>query len=617
MVDTQDALIGQRLGDKYRVIRQIGRGGMGVVYEAEHVELGKRVAIKLMLEKYAADSDAITRFKREALAASRIGNPHIIDISDIGTAADGRLYVVMELLHGQPLADAIKRDGPLELPRAMKIMRQTLRAVGAAHGKQIIHRDLKPDNIFLVGEEDHVKLLDFGISKVIAGSAETAATALTSTGAVIGTPLYMAPEQAMGEPTDARADIYALGVILYEMLTGRPPFIGPTFAALVMKVLTTDAELVSTLRPDVPGNVVAAVHRALEKEPARRFESCDAFAAALSGRTGTASVSPALVGGPGSVSDAGGDARRLASGLDQTAPSGEVPAAVTASARRSKTPVLVGVVGSVLVAAVGAFLILDRGSSSPPPRSAAPPAIAPAGMPTQLSPVAEADALVVADPVPQPMDPVLPDAVPPPVPVTRPPTTLPTPAPTPALPAPAPAAPLKPATLKDVTAAIDHHDGKRCRAALARLSDPPPTSERYRSLHAICEMIAGNCAGGTAEQRVIDAKHHMGPESTAVTANLYCPPDSDPALKLKRLGMQISTRTHFDCTYYYKLTHTAGASASSEQDRRTIGSLLASIAKCYSTTDPPDCARARTVLAEAQTYIPALDEYELGMGCRD
>ena len=204
---SQTNLIGFVLENRYRIVREIGRGGMGVVYEAEHVELGKRVAIKVMLEKYADDDEAVARFKREALAASRIGNPHIIDVSHIGTAPDGRAFVVMELLVGTPLSHLLKRTARSRRVRAVAIMRQVLRAIGAAHAKGIVHRDLKPDNIFLVehdDEHDFVKLLDFGISKMLDGDAAVAATKLTTTGVVMGTPLYMAPEQAMGTPVDHR-----------------------------------------------------------------------------------------------------------------------------------------------------------------------------------------------------------------------------------------------------------------------------------------------------------------------------------------------------------------------------------------------------------------------------
>jgi serine/threonine-protein kinase len=284
----EDSLIGVTLDNKYHVTRVIGRGGMGVVYEAEHAALGNRVAIKLMLEKYNNDTEAMTRFTREAHAATRIGNPHIIQVLDISTAPDGRAFVVMELLEGQPLSRLLERAGALPPQRALSIMRQVLRAVGAAHAKGIVHRDLKPDNIFLLDQEgdegrDFVKLLDFGISKIIDPDLQAAATKLTTTGVVMGTPLYMAPEQAMGAEIDHQADVYACGVILYEMLAGKPPFEGQTYAVLVAKLLTTEPPLLSEVRPTLAPKLVAAVHRALEKDPKNRYASAEAFLTALPG----------------------------------------------------------------------------------------------------------------------------------------------------------------------------------------------------------------------------------------------------------------------------------------------------------------------------------------------
>ncbi|MDB4963214.1 MAG: serine/threonine protein kinase [Myxococcales bacterium] len=289
----ESSLIGQALDNKFRILRLIGRGGMGEVFEAEHTTLGKRVAIKLMLEKYTGDGEAVARFTREALAASRIGNPHIIDVSDIGTAPDGRAFVVMELLTGSPLSKVIEDGGPMPPQRAIGIMRQVLRAVHAAHAKGIVHRDLKPDNIFIIdgGEQpDFVKLLDFGISKMIDPDMQAAATKLTTTGVVMGTPLYMAPEQAMGVDVDHLADVYACGVIMYEMLAGRPPFEGATYAVLVAKLLTTEPQLLSELRPGLAPKLVAAVHRALEKEPKSRHVNAEAFAAALPSASSASAV---------------------------------------------------------------------------------------------------------------------------------------------------------------------------------------------------------------------------------------------------------------------------------------------------------------------------------------
>ncbi len=335
-----DSLIGFTLTNKYKVLRQIGRGGMGVVYEAEHVELGKRVAIKLMLEKYAEDNEAITRFKREAFAASQIGNPHIIDVSDIGTAPDGRSYVVMELLNGSPLSRVLEA-GPMSPTRAIGIMRQVLRAVGAAHAKGIIHRDLKPDNIFLTDRgdgSDFVKLLDFGISKIVDLDAEVASTRLTSTGMVMGTPLYMAPEQAMGSPIDHHCDIYACGVILYEMLAGKPPFEGATYAVLVAKLLTATPPLLSEVRPGLPHALVVATARALEKEPEARFDSADKFAASLPGDR-----SPSMVE------------------LAQTMDSGMVAVAMPPK-QASKRGLIVAIAAVVVVAAI-VVVIATRPSS--------------------------------------------------------------------------------------------------------------------------------------------------------------------------------------------------------------------------------------------------------------
>jgi serine/threonine-protein kinase len=302
-VANDDGLIGYTL-DRYRILRVIGKGGMGVVYEAEHTQLGKRVAVKLMLEKYANDHEAIARFQREALAASRIGNPHIIDVSDIGTAPDGRAFVVMELLSGVPLTDVIKQAGAMPAWRAIHIIRQVLRAVGAAHAKGIVHRDLKPDNIFLVSQGEHhdfVKLLDFGISKMVDTAEAVAATRLTSTGMVMGTPLYMAPEQALGNEVDQRVDLYASGVILYELLTGHPPFEGATYAVLVAKLLTQIPTPINQLRPDLSPQLVAAVHRALEKEPTQRFGSANEFVAALPGDRTSSQLDVATIDSVGAV----------------------------------------------------------------------------------------------------------------------------------------------------------------------------------------------------------------------------------------------------------------------------------------------------------------------------
>ncbi|MDX2088430.1 MAG: serine/threonine-protein kinase [Kofleriaceae bacterium] len=366
----EDSLIGVTLDNKYRVTRVIGRGGMGVVYEAEHAALGNRVAIKLMLEKYNNDTEAMTRFTREAHAATRIGNPHIIQVLDISHAPDGRAFVVMELLDGQPLSRLLEKTGALPPQRALSIIRQVLRAVGAAHAKGIVHRDLKPDNIFLLDQEgeegrDFVKLLDFGISKIIDPDLQAAATKLTTTGVVMGTPLYMAPEQAMGAEIDHQADVYACGVILYEMLAGKPPFDGQTYAVLVAKLLTKEPPLLNEVRPGLAPKLVAAVHRALEKDPENRYASAEAFLAALPGTQSASAVE-----------------------LAHTMSSGKVPAVRRArsggSRRGPLLPVALAMLAGIATATVGILQRQPTAAPKPPERAttAAPGSAQPTPEPT-------------------------------------------------------------------------------------------------------------------------------------------------------------------------------------------------------------------------------------------
>jgi eukaryotic-like serine/threonine-protein kinase len=387
--ESSSSLIGAALEERYSIVREVGRGGMGVVYEAEHIELGKRVAIKVMLDKYANDQEAIARFKREALAASRIGNPHIIDVSHIGTAPDGRPFVVMELLDGKPLTDILKVTGPMQPWRAIHIMRQVLRAVGAAHAKGIIHRDLKPDNIFIVNrddEHDFVKLLDFGISKILDTNEQMASTRLTTTGMVMGTPLYMAPEQAMGAPAERGVDIYACGVIMFEMLSGRPPFDESNYNMLVAKLLTASPPYLSDLRSGLPTSLVVAVHHALEKEPENRYPTAEAFAQALPSDRAMSepNLEIARTLPPGSS----GHAAFATSNPSQlTAP----PPPVKGARARGVPRWLIG--GLLAIAGAGAITAAIVLSKSPP-RSTTTTEVTPAPQPTVTPPT----------PVPPPVD---------------------------------------------------------------------------------------------------------------------------------------------------------------------------------------------------------------------
>ena len=275
-----DSLIGTVLAGRYEVVRRIGEGGMGAVYEGKHALIGKRVAVKVLLEKFHAQSDFVARLLQEARLASSIGHQNIVDVTDFGTTDDGRSFVVMEFLDGESLADLERREAPLPIERSLRIARQAASALGAAHAKGIFHRDVKPENLYLVrrGDADFVKVVDFGISKAVKPGGDDGAEAyrLTHTGLLLGTPLYMSPEQARGdEDLDHRADIWALGVLLYECLTGEVPFRANNYLQIISQVLTHEPLSPSRLRPElgIPDAVDAVVMRAMEKDRARRYQT--------------------------------------------------------------------------------------------------------------------------------------------------------------------------------------------------------------------------------------------------------------------------------------------------------------------------------------------------------
>src|SRR5262245_37097163 len=265
-----DPLIGTVFAGKYKIIKKIGEGGMGSVYIADQEPIDRKVAIKVLLGKLAEDEVAVKRFEQEARAISKMQHPNTVTIYDYGTEGD-RLYIVMEFLKGKTLTQLLRQDGVLAGPRACKIMRQVCSSLADAHAAGIIHRDLKPDNIFLTeigGDPDWVKVLDFGVAKL----ADTDGGTLTQTGMIFGTPKYMSPEQAEGRPIDYRADIYALGVVLYELLVGRPPFVADTPVGLLLKHISEPPAPFSRVRPDlnIDPRVEAIVMKSLEKNPDRR-----------------------------------------------------------------------------------------------------------------------------------------------------------------------------------------------------------------------------------------------------------------------------------------------------------------------------------------------------------
>lgn len=293
---------GTVIDEKYRVESLIGKGGMGGVYEAVQLAISRKVALKHLYPRYAGNDKAFVRFRQEAMAAASIGHDNICEVTDLGIGMDGAPYLVMPLLRGVTVHDLIRREGTLAPKRVSDIGCQILSALGAAHGAGIIHRDLKPANVFVtrLGDRvDFVKLLDFGVSKVI---SDTMSSDLTRTGEVVGTPHYMAPEQAKGERRMGPAvDIYAAGVILYEMLTRRRPFDGESYNEVMYKILTEPCRPPSELNPMISADLEAVISRSMSKEARDRYPDAasmrDALEKAASSRVrgSSASIAPTAV----------------------------------------------------------------------------------------------------------------------------------------------------------------------------------------------------------------------------------------------------------------------------------------------------------------------------------
>jgi serine/threonine protein kinase len=406
-----DPLIEQVVADRYRILRKLGEGGMGSVYLAEHVVIEKKFALKVLAPELARRPDLVARFLQEARSASRIGHENVIDISDFGQSADGLVFIAMEFLDGKDLGEIVRGQGALSWEDARGIVLQICRALRAAHDKNIVHRDMKPENIFLIqreGQPHFVKILDFGIAKVM--GLDPNGPRLTRTGMIFGTPEYMAPEQAEGKDTDHRADIYAVGCILYHLITGQTPFIAESFMTMLTKHLMEDPVPPSVRRPDlaIPPEMDALVLKALEKDRDKRWQSMAELLEAVSACPGPASVGPVQavagqtkeMGGADAAAamhvlrakSTGQETEKLSRGAIDVAlsSSSEIPRATTPRSK-SKTMLLV-VAGVGIGVVVAVWFALSRGRNEPagplatPPTSTAPVASTPTGTVPAIAP---------------------------------------------------------------------------------------------------------------------------------------------------------------------------------------------------------------------------------------
>jgi serine/threonine-protein kinase len=488
--------IGQVIDGKYRIVRIIGEGGMGAVYEGENTRIRRRVAIKVLHAGVASNTEMVQRFEREAQVAGTVGNDHILEILDLGALPGGERYMVMEYLDGETLTDRIKSRGRLTPSEATVLVKQVLQGLAAAHAAGIVHRDLKPDNIFILkekaGTRDYVKIIDFGISKF---AEQGASSRMTRTGALMGTPHYMAPEQATGSSEiDRRTDIYAVGIILYEAVTGRVPFQAETFNQLLFEIALAKITPASQLVPDLSPGIDSIIMKASARDPAHRFQTCEEFSAALdewqaSGRAvsippeqsieaivaatvktaplpsvsgdsmaglapATRSAAPSLSGASG-VGIPAGSVAGAASAAAPGQPTLNSWANSQAVVPRSNTPVVVATVLGVLLlggGALGAYLMLRPGdtSAAAPGVSAAPSAepvpvaatVEPAPVAPAASAPAPASSVEPPEAVPVAAAPA-PAAAPPPRPITAKPRP---PAKSAAAPVKAPPEPEKPAS---------------------------------------------------------------------------------------------------------------------------------------------------------------------------
>jgi len=350
-----DTLLGQVIKGRYRVLRKLGEGAMGAVYLAEQLSISRKVALKVLHQQFARDREFVQRFHQEAKLAASLSDPRITTVFDFDRADDGSLFIVMEYLEGTLLSEVIDGERPMPVRRAVRLGLQIADGLGAAHTAGVVHRDIKPQNIMVLSPGDSVKLMDFGIARL--GHGQDAAH-LTRAGMLIGTPNYMAPEQIEGRPVSAKTDIYAFGVVLYEMLAGKPPFSGPTSIAVLGKQLREPPPPLRSVRPEAPPLLEQVVMQALEKQPESRQPS---------------------------MADV---ARRLRIAAGGTAHA-ERPASPTAPGRLTPSAWTSTAVALALLVAAGTVVVLLHGGRTLSPASTASPRVrqsAPTASPPEPAP---------------------------------------------------------------------------------------------------------------------------------------------------------------------------------------------------------------------------------------
>jgi len=380
---------GDLLAGKYRIEKVLGAGGMGVVVAARHIHLDDHVAIKFLLPETLSNAEAVARFGREARAAVKIKSEHVARVSDVGTLENGAPYMVMEYLDGADLSGWLRQKGALPVEQAAEFVLQACEAIAEAHALGIVHRDLKPANLFVVRRPDgtpSVKVLDFGISKVTGPQGSASGMDMTKTSSVMGSPLYMSPEQMhSSKDVDARSDIWALGVILYELLSGDSPFTANTMPELVVRILSAPPEPLREKRPDAPPGIEAVILKCLERDRAQRYQNVAELALALypfapkrskisvdrvSGVLKAAGISASTLSVPAPPSEPPSTARV---GAGTAASWGN-----TASKPTNNTALYAGVTGGVMVAVIGAVLFFRHGGSTSESAAIQPSAPAPA-----------------------------------------------------------------------------------------------------------------------------------------------------------------------------------------------------------------------------------------------